>query len=144
MTRDIMLAIDAKAELAAIVRALTTAEGLAAFWTPDVTAEARVGSEARFGFQGAPVDLRMHIDAIEPRRRVAWSCLGDFPHWGGTKISWELSPAGGDATRVLFKHTGFSDAQPEAEFASVGYTWSSILGALQAYLETGTAKPALP
>lgn len=41
------------------------------------------------------------------------------------------------------KHTGFSDAQPEVDFASVAYAWSSILGALRAYLETGIAKPAL-
>jgi len=142
MTREIMLAVDAKAEPEAIARALTTSEGLASFWTPDVTAEPTVGSEARFGFTGAPVDLRMRIDAIEPGR-VAWTCLGDFPHWGGTKVSWEMSPADDSATRVLFKHTGFSDAQPEGDFASVAYAWSSILGALRAYLETDIAKPAL-
>ena len=143
MPREIMLAIEARADTAAVDRALTTAEGLAAFWTPDVTAEPIVGSEARFGFTGAPVDLRMRVDAIEPGKRVAWSCLGDFPHWGGTKVSWEQSHAERDATRVLFKQIGFSDAQPEAEFASVAYTWSTILGALRTYLETGTAKPAL-
>jgi hypothetical protein len=55
--------------------AITTADGLRGFWTPDSDAEPTLGSVARFGFSKAPVDLRMRIELESGR--VAWSCLGD-------------------------------------------------------------------
>ena len=144
MARDILLSVQTHADPDTLQRALTTTEGLAAFWTPNSIAEPTVGSEARFSFTGAPVSLRMRVDEIGTPHRVAWTCLGDFPHWGDTKVSWDLM-AGPDAgvTTVLFKHLGFPDGQPEAEFASVAYTWATILTALKAYAESGVPAPAL-
>ena len=144
MAREILLSVQTHADPETLQRALTTSEGLAAFWTPNSSAEPKVGLEARFGFTGAPVPLRMRVDDIGNPGQVAWTCLGDFPYWGDTKVSWDLV-AGPDAdvTTVLFKHIGFSDAQPEAEFASVAYTWATVLTALKAYAESGVPAPAL-
>jgi hypothetical protein len=64
-------------------------KGLASFWTSQSEAKPSVGSGAVFRFAGAPVDLKMRIDGLEPGKRVAWSCQGDFPHWAGTTVSWE-------------------------------------------------------
>ena len=143
MGREILLGVEAHADAATIVDALTTKEGLSSFWTSDSIAEPAVGSEARFGFQGAPVPLRMRVDRIEPRE-VTWTCLGDFPFWDGTTVTWSLSPEeehGG--TRVLFRQAGFPDEQPEWEFASVTFIWAGILGRLKALTETGDAEPYL-
>jgi uncharacterized protein YndB with AHSA1/START domain len=143
MGRDILLGVEAHADAPTIVGALTTKEGLSSFWTPDSIAEPSVGSEARFGFKGAPVPLRMRVDRIEPNE-VAWTCHGDFPFWEGTTVTWSLSPEedhGG--TRVFFRHVGFPDEQPEWEFASVAFTWAGILGRLKVLAETGTAEPYL-
>ena len=144
MARDILLAVPVHASPETLARYLSTGEGLAAFWTPDSFAEPRVGSEARFGFSGAPVPLRMRVDEVGASGRVAWTCLGDFPHWADTRVSWELvaGPDAGVAT-VLFKQLGFSDAQPEAEFASIAYTWATVLTALKSYAESGVPAPAL-
>jgi uncharacterized protein YndB with AHSA1/START domain len=143
MTRDILLGVQVHADAAPIVDALTTKEGLSSFWTSDSIAEPTVGSEARFGFQGAPVPLRMRVDRIESDE-VAWTCLGDFPHWEGTRVQWSLSPEtehGG--TNVFFRQAGFPDEQPEWEFATVSYTWARILGQLKVLAETGKAEPYL-
>jgi len=143
MGRDIQLGVEAHADAPMIVDALTTKEGLSSFWTSDSIAEPTAGTEARFGFQGAPVPLRMRVDRIEPNE-VAWTCLGDFPFWEGTRIRWSLSPEeahGG--TKVLFLHDGFPDEQPEWEFASIAYTWAGIIGRLKILAETGSAEPYL-
>ena len=143
MPREILLGVEIHAGAASIVEAVTTKEGLSSFWVSTSIAEPEAGTEARFTFQGAPVPLRMRVDRIEPNE-VAWTCLGEFPHWEGTTVTWSLEPGpehGG--TRLLFRHAGFSDAQTEWEFASVSYTWGTILERLKQLAETGSARPAL-
>ncbi len=143
MTRDIVLGVPVHAEPEPIRRAITTKDGLATFWTPDVVAEPTVGSEARFGFSGASVSLLMRVDRIDDDR-IEWTCLGDFPMWEGTVVTWSLLPEtehGG--TNVLLTHTGFPDEQPLFDLGSVAHTWSTILDHLKVLAETGSSEPAL-
>jgi uncharacterized protein YndB with AHSA1/START domain len=127
-----------------VYRAITTGEGLAAFWVPSAQAEPVVGSEATFAFSGAPVGLRMRIDRLDEPKEVAWTCLGDFPHWEGTIVTWSLSPEtehGG--TNVLFQHAGFPQAQPLQEHGNIAHTWSTILDHLKELAESGSTTPPL-
>lgn len=144
MARDILLAVEMSADAATITDALITKEGLSSFWTHDVVAEPEAGTEARFGFAGAPVPLVLRVDTIEPGREVAWTQPRNFPHWDDTKITWSLSDgAEPGGTKVLFRQAGFPDAQPEWEFASVAYTWAIVLERLKLLAESGHAEPAL-
>ena len=144
MIGPMLHAVDVEADASATFRALTTTQGLAAFWTSDCEAEPRLGSVARFGFAGAPVDLRMRIDDLRDGRSVGWACLGDFPWWAGTRVTWEFAPAAmGSGTSVLFRHEGWPADHPEREHAKVNYTWGRIVGALKAYLESGERQPFL-
>lgn len=144
MTRDILLAVEMEADAATITDALTTKEGLSSFWTPDVVAEPEAGTEARFGFAGAPMPLVLHVDRIDPGREVAWTEPRNFPHWDTTTITWNLSEGSQPgATKVLFRQAGFPDAQPESEFASVAYVWATVLERLKLLAETGRSEPAL-
>ena len=143
MTRDIVLGISIHAETEPIRTAITTQEGLSSFWTPTVSAEPTVGTEATFGFAGAPVPLRMRIDRIEDSA-VEWTCMGEYPFWEGTVVRWAFSPEtehGG--TNVLFTHTGFPEEQSLFDLGSVAHTWSTILDRLMELAETGSTKPAL-
>src|SRR5687768_8101347 len=111
-------AVEVEAEIATIYRAITTQEGEASFWTPDCDVQAIIGSVARFGFATAPVDLRMRIDGLAEGRSVRWTCLGDFPHWAGTTVEWDLEPApSGRGTMVRFRHDGWSAEYPESDYA---------------------------
>jgi len=144
MARDIVLGVQIHAEAEPVYRAITTQEGLAAFWVPSATAEPVVGSEASFSFTGAPVGLCMRVDRLDDGKTVEWTCLGDFPNWDGTKVTWSLSPEdehGG--TNVLFIQTGFPDAQPLQELGNVAHTWSTILDHLKELAETGSTEPPL-
>ncbi len=144
MPGPMLHAVDIEADAAALFTALTTQAGEAAFWTSDCDVEPVVGSIARFGFPSAPVDLRMRVDELDDDRRVAWACLGDFPHWAGTTVTWDLAPAAtGRGTTVVFRQDGWGEAYPEMDYASVNYTWGRIVGALKAYAETGTPQPFL-
>lgn len=144
MPGPMLHAVDVNADPSAIYEAITTQAGEAAFWTSDCDVEPTVGSIARFGFRGAPVDLRMRVDELTAGRRIAWACLGDFPHWAGTTVIWDLSPAAsGHGTTVFFRQDGWADDYSEADYASVNYTWGRIVGALKAYVESGTPQPYL-
>ena len=144
MTGPMRHTVDVAADAQTIYEAITTKPGEAAFWTSDCDIEPVVGSIARFGFPAAPVDLRMRIDTLEPEQAIHWSCLGDFPHWAGTTITWSLVPSqSGSGTAVAFRHDGWADDCPEEEYARVNYTWGRIVGALKAYAESGKPAPFL-
>ncbi len=143
MNGPMLHAFDIDADAESVYEAVSTRAGVAAFWTSDLDLEPVTGSVARFGFPGAPVDLRMHIDDLEPGRLIRWSCLGDFPYWAGTTVTWQLSPATAGGTTVLFRHEGWPDDYPELEYARVSYTWARIVGALKAFTETGISQPFL-
>ena len=144
MTGPMLHTVDVHSDAQTIYDAITTKAGEAAFWTSDCDLEPVVGSIARFGFPAAPVDLRMRIDELSPGQQIRWSCLGDFPHWAGTTVTWTLSPApSGSGTAVAFDHDGWQADYPDDEYARVNYTWGRIVGALKAYVESGQSAPFL-
>ena len=81
---------------------------------------------------------------LSPGERIRWSCLGDFPHWADTTVTWTLSPApSGSGTAVAFNHEGWNADFPDYDYARVNYTWGRIVGALKAYAESGKPAPFL-
>jgi uncharacterized protein YndB with AHSA1/START domain len=137
-------ALDVHADPATLFHALTTSAGLDGFWTVDSTAEPRAGSVAEFGFAGAPYRLKMRVERLEPDAQVVWRCLGDFPFWPDSTVTWSLSPANNGTTSVLFRHAGFNDGYPEPAFGSVNFTWGQIMARLKAFVESGTPQPYFP
>ena len=69
--------------------AFTTQEGLSGWWTPDVKAQAEVGSLARFAF-GPDYYKEMQIVELSATQRVEWKCLVGTSEWVDTTISFEL------------------------------------------------------
>lgn len=141
MPREIVLAVETSATPLDVFGAVTTEEGLAAFWTSDVDARLELGAELRLGFADAPVDLNMIVTAFEAPHRVEWECPGPWPSWAGTRIEWSI--ADGQPTTVLFAHRGWADTTEGAELGSVAMAWARILLALVSYVETGESAPAL-
>ncbi len=59
-------------------------------------------------------------------------------------MTWSLSPApSGSGTSVAFRHDGWGDDYPKAEYARMNYTWGRIVGALKASAESGIPAPFL-
>ena len=143
MTREIIHAIDIAAEPKAVFDTVATRSGLASFWTPDVQGDDTEGGELLFGFAAAPAPLPLRVARLQAPNTVAWDCPGVFPYWEGTTVTWSIEDADG-ASRLLFRHAGFPDAQPEYEFGSVSLTWALVVARLKDVVETGgIANPAL-
>jgi hypothetical protein len=122
MTRGIVHGIEVHSDPKVIFDTIATRAGLAAFWTPDVQGDDGQGGELSFGFSGSPSRLPVRVTRLDPPRGVDWDCPG----------------------KVLFRHLGFPDAQPEYDFGSISLTWGQIVTRLKEVVESGGApNPAL-
>lgn len=125
----------------AVFRALTTPEGLASWWTPDVVAGTPVGSVAEFGFNGRATVLRMEILELTPPRKVRWRCVGGHSEWQGTEITFQVEPEK-EGSELLFMHQRW--LWRDGSFARCSFDWGRYLASLKQYLETGTGSPHRP
>ena len=141
-----------------IYDALTTQEGLAAWWTPDAKVTPVRDSLARFHF-GPDYFKEMKITELEASRRVKWTCLKGAAEWVGTTVAFELFP--GDRERLLRSHREASDQISQGQgdsatlvvlshddwreytpmFAECNYTWGRFLTSLKLLCETGQGQP---
>src|SRR4051812_29500526 len=87
-------------------KALTTREGLSAWWTNDTKGESKVGDVIEFRFGAGGIDMK--VLELQPRKSVLWQVVAGPAEWIGTKVSFELEQAG-DWTTVLFKHQGWKE-----------------------------------
>ena len=125
-----MIPIDAPAAKA--YQAIATQEGLRGWWTADSTTDSRVGGKAEFGFDHRGMVFRMKIEALEPGKRVRWSCSGDHPEWRGTSLDWEITGQGGSSA-VSFVHRGWREVTPF--FATCNSTWGELMYRLKGHVE---------
>ncbi len=66
--------------------ALTTAEGLSQWWITQVAVDAGPGGIIRFTFHG-DFHPTMQQTALEPHRRVQWTCIAGYPNWQDNTIA---------------------------------------------------------
>jgi uncharacterized protein YndB with AHSA1/START domain len=142
-----------------VYTAITSQEGLSAWWTPHATAAAELNSIARFPF-GDGYFKEMKITKLEPSRKVEWACLKGDDQWVATTISFELiagdktaliesrSELRGqieqldnvpESTVLIFSHNDWSGYTPM--FAECSYTWAQFLRSLKLLCETGKGRP---
>ena len=139
MAAPLVHQVNVKATPETIYKAISTTEGLGAFWTSESTAESKVGSIASFGF-GGPTQ-RMRVDELVPGKRVKWTGLADFPNWGDTTVSWDISPAESGETSVTLRHANWPETVSQDDLGSINYTWGLIVERLKQYAETGKPNP---
>jgi uncharacterized protein YndB with AHSA1/START domain len=137
---DILHLLPIKASPAAIHTALTTTEGVRAWWTRDAVLDgATVGGVGEFGFYGRRTVTRVRVEALTPASHVGWSVIAsDLAHWHGTAIAFDLRPSG-EATTLAFAHRGFAAA--DDMYARVTTGWAHYLFSLRDYLERGAGDP---
>ena len=86
-----------------VYRALTTVEGLSAWWTNNTQGESKVGGVLQFHFGAGGFDTKAL--ELHPAERVLWQVVDGPEEWISTKINFKLKQEG-DWTIVLFKHQG--------------------------------------
>lgn len=142
-----------------IYSAITTAEGLSAWWTAGSTAELEVGSIARFPF-GPDYFKEMKITELKPSMLVKWTCLKGEGEWVGTHLSFELVEGNKQSltksrpelqgqieqqgnldkgTLLIFHHDDWKEYTPM--FAECSYTWGQFMKSIKLLCETGEGRP---
>lgn len=129
-----------------LYRALTTTEGLRAWWTPTCEAEPRVGGRAEFRFDRTRKVMR--VVRLVPDREVIWkveeadidaSFLSRRDEWVGTTIAFRLVPQPSGATLLQFEHEGLTPAFECYGICTSG--WREFLASLADYAATGRGRP---
>ncbi|MFJ7912508.1 SRPBCC domain-containing protein [Kitasatospora sp. NPDC096204] len=148
---EIALQLDIAAPRDVVLAALTTHDGLTAWWTTGVD---RDGDVLLFDFPDVPEPFRLRVERAD-RDRVVWTNAGSFPpHWAGTWISWELADqpaapeqpavpegqAAPERTRLLFRHGGWQPGSEDGVPAVAG-TWAELLVRLKDYAQSGKVQP---
>ena len=130
------LTLEASAD--AVFDALTTVEGLAAWWTP-VTGDGLAGGELTFSF-GPEAQAVMRVDAAERGVGVSWTSVACVQEdWVGTTLHFDLGAAPEGGTELHFRHAGLT---PRLEcFTDCKSGWDHFIPSLRAYVETGVGNP---
>jgi uncharacterized protein YndB with AHSA1/START domain len=134
---DILHRIGATVAPEAIYDALTTRDGLAAWWTTDTTGEAAVGDTIRFRF-GDTGGFDMKVLDQRPNEFVEWEVTDGPAEWIGTHVTFRLTRED-DYTIVLFAHEGWRE--PVEFMYHCSTKWATFLMSLKQFVETGTGAP---
>ena len=117
--------------------ALTTVEGLAAWWTEDTSGSTAPGGVLRFRFPQGGFD--MEVLPTTSAEQVSWRVVDGPEEWVGTTVDWRLRQSG-EHTVVLFAHR---DWREPGEFMHHCSTkWASFLLSLKSLVETGEGAPS--
>jgi uncharacterized protein YndB with AHSA1/START domain len=123
---------------AAVFGALTTTDGLGAWWTP-VTGDGLTGGVLTFDF-GPEATAVMHVDEAEFGVGVRWTntaCVQE--DWVGTTLHFDLEARADGGTELRFRHDGLT---PRLEcFTDCKSGWDHFIQSLGAYVETGVGNP---
>ena len=130
-----------KAPLTEVYEAVSTVDGVAAWWTKETTATAGGDVEVRFTGPGGEEKGRMRFEVVElePGKKVHWRFKSGPDEWIGTDVTFDLSQADG-YTVVLFSHSNWREL---VEFTShCSMKWATFLLSLKDLVETGSGKPS--
>ena len=131
---------DASAEAA--YNAIATAAGIRGWWAKVGTIAEPVGgtTELHFDKGGRKAVMTFRIDALEPNRRVHWTCTAnDNPAWPGSTLTWTIDDAGA-RRHVRFVHDGFASGGPAYDMTVEG--WKHFNASLESYLDGTGGTPS--
>lgn len=138
LDRDYQSQVTFTATPEVVFAALTTTDGLTAWWTP-VTGDGLAGGELTFTF-GPASQAVMRVDTAECGVAVHWTNLDCmFEDWIGTTVHFDMEPTLAGGTELRFRHGGLT---PRLEcYLDCRSGWDHFIPSLRAYVETGTGNP---
>lgn len=122
-----------KADPVAVYHAITTPDGLNAWWTRRAKGEPAVGQEYELWF-GPLADWRARVTETQADQRFVLELTAADEDWLGTRVAFTLARSDG-GTAVRFSHTGWPSEN--AHFRTSAFCWAMYLRLLRRYAETG-------
>ena len=139
---DILHRVGIKSSPDEAYKALTTRDGLAAWWTRNTQGEGgKVGGVVKFRFSSGGTEIGgfdMKVLELQPGKLVLWQVVDGPQEWIGTTIRFDLKQAG-EHVIVLFKHQGWKEPVEFMHHCST--KWATYLMSLKALVETGKGSP---
>ena len=121
-----------------VYRALTTRDGLAAWWSTVVDVQDGVGGLVDFRFAGDfnPV---MQVTLLEPGQRVEWKCVNGHDNWKNNTFSFQLKDVNAE-TGLMFVQEYAQELSDEV-YGTYNFNWGYYLGSLKRLCEEGIGTP---
>ena len=138
-SEDYETTICVKASAGDLFDALSTVEGLGAWWNP-ASGSGESGGELRLTMN-APEPLVIHVDEATRPTVVRWTVI-DCPFltdWIGTKPTFTIRPIDSETTEVHFHHQGLNQELECIDMCT--RSWAHYMASLRDYLETGSGSP---
>jgi uncharacterized protein YndB with AHSA1/START domain len=136
--KTILHVIDVKAPRSKVLEALTTIDGLAGWWTTNVTGSAAKGGRIAFVFDG--FGPTMEVTELDAPTRVSWKCIEGVEQWADNTFQFDLAEAEG-ATRLRFRQN-YATELGDDEYGMYNFNWGYYLHSLKMLCETGSGKPS--
>ena len=122
-----------------VYKALSTADGLKHWFTPDIEGEVAPGKEAVFRHEGRD-QFRWKFVEMKPDTISRWECLEGPGASAGTNVLFRIKGEG-DTTVVECDHDSWPDGH--GAFESCNTLWGILMGRLKHSVETGATHSAL-
>ncbi len=140
---DIIHKIGIKAPLSNVYAAVSSVEGIAAWWTRETSGDAKLGGTVDVTFRSSAGEekgrMGFELRKLVPNEQVVWRFTSGPEEWLGTDVTFELEQRG-DYTIVLFGHRNWREAKEFTAHCSM--KWATFLLSLRQLTETGTGAPA--
>jgi uncharacterized protein YndB with AHSA1/START domain len=143
---DIVLELTIAAEPDQVYEAVTTAAGIATWWSTDLVvrpADGATDAEGRefdVGFDDHSVVIRLRVDTLEPPELTHLTCIDGPEEWPGTQLAFRLEPGIEGGTVVRFWHGGWT--YEDGALPRCSFQWAMYLDSLRRALEDGVGSPA--
>lgn len=133
--KNITHCVGAKSSKEDILRALTTIDGLAGWWTSTTSGSSELNGilEFRFGESGPDFKVIKIENSI-----IEWECIVGPEEWIKTKIRFEIIESD-DENTIFFSHRGWKEESPFHHHCSM--KWAIFMLSLKQYLEEGEGRP---
>ncbi len=116
-----------------VFRAVSTGEGLSAWWTLNAEGEPIEGSVYSLAF-GPGYDWKGRVLHAVRDREIEWEIFDAEDDWNGSRVGLRLEDRG-ERTLVHFHHKGWPEDNDH--YRTSGYCWAMYLRLLKRYVERG-------
>lgn len=134
---DILYDFPIQAPASKIFRAVSTPEGLDAWWTLRSSGLPALRSEFQLFF-GPEYDWRAEVSRCNSNAEFEFLMTRSMPGWDQTRVGFHLAEQG-DATQVRFHHLGWPQAGDH--FRVTAFCWAMYLRLLRRFVEHGEIVP---
>ena len=118
--------------------AITTEDGLNAWWTLKSKGNCSIGEEYQFYFSEA-YDWYGRIDKLKLFELVEFKMVKAGSDWMDTVLSFELIDQDSEHTKLRFEHRGWIEINDH--FRRTSYCWALYLHCLKKYIEDKVIYP---